>query len=85
MQGGSILKDPTLARIARSHGRTVAQVVLRWEVQSGVVTIPKSVQPQRLAENADIFNFVLTGADMRDIDALDRNERSGADPFSFGF
>ncbi len=85
MQAGALLADPTLAGIARNHGKTVAQVVLRWDVQSGVVTIPKSVRPQRIAENAAIFDFELSAAEMSAVGALDRNERNGADPFNFNF
>jgi len=85
MQGGALLQDPTLAGIAAAHGKTVAQVILRWDVQGGVVTIPKSVQPRRLAENAGIFDFELTEAEMAAIAALDRNQRSGADPYHFNF
>jgi diketogulonate reductase-like aldo/keto reductase len=85
MQGGPLLQDRALAAIAAAHGKTVAQVVLRWDVQGGVVTIPKTVQPRRLAENAGIFDFALTEAEMAAIAALDRNQRCGADPFNFGF
>lgn len=84
-QAGPLLRDPVLAAIARRLGRTVAQVVLRWDVQAGVVTIPKTVHPARLAENAGIFDFELTEADMDAIARLDRNERNGADPFNFSF
>ncbi len=85
MQAGALLADPTLAGIARKHGKTVAQVILRWDVQSGVVTIPKSVRPHRIAENAAIFDFELAAAEMSAIAALDRNERNGSDPFNFNF
>ncbi len=85
MQAGAILRDPTLARIAAAHGKTVAQVVLRWDVQGGVVTIPKSVHAPRQAENAGIFDFTLTDAEMAAIAALDRDQRGGADPFNFNF
>lgn len=84
-QAGSLLADPVLARIAERHGKTVAQVVLRWDLQSGVVTIPKSVRPERMAENANIFDFVLGDDEMSAIAALDRNARNGADPFNFSF
>lgn len=84
-QGGDLLQDRSLAEIGKRHGKTVAQIVLRWEVQSGVITIPKSVKPHRLAENAGIFDFVLSQAEMSAIDSLDRNLRVGADPFNFGF
>jgi diketogulonate reductase-like aldo/keto reductase len=85
MQAGSLLRDSTLADIARTHGKTVPQVVLRWDVQGGVVTIPKSVKASRIAENADIFDFVLTDSEMAAIDALDRDQRNGADPYNFNF
>jgi len=85
MQGGALLQDPALTAIAAAHGKTVAQVILRWDIQGGVVTIPKSVQPRRLAENAGIFDFSLTDAEMTTIAALDRNQRSGADPYHFNF
>jgi diketogulonate reductase-like aldo/keto reductase len=85
MQAGTVLKDPVLSDIARRHGRTVAQVILRWDVQSGVVTIPKSVKKSRLEENASIFDFALTDSDMAAIAALDRNQRVGPDPMNFGF
>jgi diketogulonate reductase-like aldo/keto reductase len=85
MQGGPVLQDRTLAGIAGKHGRTVAQIVLRWDVQGGVVTIPKSVHARRIAENAGIFDFALTDAEMAAITALDRGQRHGADPFNFNF
>ncbi len=85
MQAGEILRDRTLAGIAKKHGKTVAQVILRWDVQSGVVAIPKSIQPQRIAENSGIFDFALTETEMTAIAALDRNERNGPDPLNFNF
>jgi diketogulonate reductase-like aldo/keto reductase len=85
MQGGPVLQDRTLAGIAARHGKTVAQIVLRWDVQGGVVTIPKSVQARRIAENAGSFEFELTDAEMQAIAVLDRGQRGGADPFSFNF
>jgi methylglyoxal/glyoxal reductase len=60
-------------------------VVLRWDLQHGVVTIPKSVRKERLAENADVFDFELSADEMRRIDSLDRGERTGADPDNFSF
>lgn len=85
MVGGAVLRDPTLVEIARRHGKTVAQVILRWDVQSGVVTIPKSVHADRIAENAAIFDFALSDAEMNAIAALERNERNGPDPMHVGF
>jgi diketogulonate reductase-like aldo/keto reductase len=85
MQGGPVLRDRTLVDVARKHGKTVAQVVLRWDVQGGVVTIPKSVKRERIAENANIFDFALADSEMAAIAALDRGQRNGADPFNFNF
>lgn len=84
-QGGSLLQDATLADIAQRHGKTVAQVILRWDLQRGVVTIPKSVTPQRIAENAQVFDFTLSESDMAAIDALERGHRCGPDPANFAF
>jgi diketogulonate reductase-like aldo/keto reductase len=85
MQAGAILREPALAEIARCHGKTVAQVILRWDLQNGVVTIPKSVRAERIRENADVFDFALSADEMRTIAALDRSQRSSADPFNFNF
>lgn len=85
MQAGAILRDPVLAEIGRAHGKTAAQVILRWDLQTGVITIPKSVKPGRIAGNADVFDFALSAEEMQAIRALDRNQRSGADPYNFNF
>lgn len=85
MQAGAILKDPVLNRIGGKYGKSVAQVILRWDVQSGVVTIPKSNKKSRIIENGNIFDFTLTAQEIGAIDALDRSQRSGADPFDFSF
>ena len=77
--------DPRLVKIARDHHKTVAQIVLRWEVQSGIVTIPKSVHRERIVENAAIFNFTLTDAEMKQVNALDQNTRVGPDPLHVAF
>jgi 2,5-diketo-D-gluconate reductase A len=66
-----LFTDPTLSEIGTAHGKSVAQVVLRWLVQRGVVVIPKSVRPQRMRENLDVFDFELTEAEMASIAALD--------------
>jgi 2,5-diketo-D-gluconate reductase A len=66
-----IFTNPTLTAIGEAHGRSVAQVVLRWLVQRGVVVIPKSVRPDRMAENLDVFGFELTDDDMSRIETLD--------------
>lgn len=85
MQGGEVLRDPAIAAIAGAHGKTPAQIVLRWNLQRGVVTIPKSVNPQRIAENAALFDFTLAPSELAAIDALERGHRRGPDPASFSF
>ena len=85
MKAGALLSDPVLVKIARAHHKTVAQVILRWEVQSGIVVIPKSVHRERIVENAGIFDFTLTEAEMSQINALDKNSRVGADPLHVAF
>ena len=82
---GRVLDDPAVARIAEHHGVTAAQVVLRWILQHGHVAIPKSVTPSRIRENADLYGFTLSSAEMAEIDALDRGEdgRFGKHPREF--
>jgi 2,5-diketo-D-gluconate reductase A len=78
---GAALTDPAIAAIARKHGRTPAQIVLRWHIEAGLVVIPKSTSPARLAENIAIFDFALDAEDERAIAALDRRDgRIGPDP-----
>ena len=81
---GEVLKDDTLVTIAAHHGRTVAQVILRWHLQLGNVVIPKSVTPARVRENLDIFGFELSDDDLAAIARLDAGHRTGPDPASFG-
>jgi 2,5-diketo-D-gluconate reductase A len=78
------LDKPMIARIASAHGRTAAQVVLRWHIQLGNIVIPKSVTPSRIEENFRIFDFELSEEDMRAVFELDREERTGPDPATFG-
>lgn len=80
---GAALKDETIEGIASQHGVTPAQVVIRWHLQIGNVVIPKSVTPERIESNFDVFSFELSGDDLEAIAALDRNERSGPDPATF--
>ncbi|MFC7370223.1 aldo/keto reductase [Fictibacillus iocasae] len=82
---GDILQEPVLLKIAEQHSKTAAQVVLRWNLQCGVVTIPKSVNKNRIRENAEIFDFKLSPEEMQAIDGLNRNQRNGADPENFDF
>jgi diketogulonate reductase-like aldo/keto reductase len=77
---GRVAEIPELARIGARHGKTPAQVAIRWILQSGVTTIPKSVHRARIAENADVFDFALSAEEMATVDALDREERIGPDP-----
>ncbi|MED2791044.1 aldo/keto reductase [Bacillus wiedmannii] len=82
---GQLLDNETLQAIADKHGKTTAQVILRWDLQNGVVTIPKSTKEHRIIANADVFNFELTKEDMEKIDALNQNHRVGPDPDNFDF
>ncbi|ADB48520.1 aldo/keto reductase [Conexibacter woesei] len=77
---GAVLDDPAIVAIAQAHGKTPAQVVLRWHLQLGNVVIPKSVTPARIAENLDVFDFALSDEQLAAIAALDRGERTGPDP-----
>ncbi len=74
------MDDPTVAAVARKHGRTPAQVLLRWGLQHDLVVIPKSVRPERIRENADVFGFALDAADLAKLDALDEGYRTSWDP-----
>ncbi|REK85309.1 aldo/keto reductase [Streptomyces inhibens] len=82
-QGRGLLEDPTIARLAAQHGKTPAQVVLRWHLQIGNVVIPKSVTPSRIAENIDVFDFTLDDADLATLAGLDSGNRLGPDPATF--
>jgi len=82
-RGGELLIDSRLNTIANKHGKSVAQVILRWHVQSGRVVFPKSVTPARIAENAAVFDFVLDADDMAVIATLDAGTRLGPDPASY--
>jgi diketogulonate reductase-like aldo/keto reductase len=79
-RGGELLADPVVLRLADKHGRTPAQVVLRWHIQMDTIVIPKSVTPARIAENFDVFDFELDEEDMVAIRGLDREHRTGAHP-----
>lgn len=81
---GRILDDPTLLEIADRHGRSTAQIVIRWHLQSGLVVIPKSVTPSRIRENFDVFGFELDESDLAAIGALDSGERVGSHPDEVG-
>lgn len=78
MQGN--LNHPVLQELAAKYNKTPAQIVLRWDIQLGVVTIPKSVTPSRMRENIDIFNFTLSDEDMARIDDINEDNRLGGNP-----
>ncbi len=80
---GHVLADPTIGAIARRAAKTPAQVVLRWHLERGDIVFPKSVTPDRIRENIDIFDFGLSAEEVEAISALNRNERTGADPDKF--
>lgn len=84
---GKVLDEPTIRRIADDLGKSPAQVVLRWHVQRGDIVFPKSVSPERMKENFEIFDFELTASDVDAISALDRGEagRTGANPDEFDY
>lgn len=77
---GRVNEIPLLNELSAKYGKSPVQIVLRWDIQKGVVTIPKSVTPERIVHNADIFNFEIDPEDMIKIDNLDRNARMGEDP-----
>jgi 2,5-diketo-D-gluconate reductase A len=76
----STFTDPVIGSIAEAHGKTAAQVMLRWHIQQGRSAIPKSVRPERIAENLDVFDFELTPDELASIDALDTGVRGGPEP-----
>ncbi|MCX5339516.1 aldo/keto reductase [Streptomyces atratus] len=82
-QGKGLLEVPTVVAIAQKHGRTPAQVVLRWHIQTGNVVIPKSVTPSRIVENLDVFGFELDADDLAAFAALDEGKRLGPNPGEF--
>jgi diketogulonate reductase-like aldo/keto reductase len=79
--GGNLLDDPVLKKIADKHGKSAAQVTLQWELQKGLITIPKSIHQARIIANTDIYGFELSADEMKAINALDKNpQRTGPDP-----
>jgi len=82
---GSVANDKILQKIGKKHNKTAVQVVLRWHIQLGIVAIPKSANPKRIAESIDIFDFELSSDDMQQICNLNKNMRVGPNPDSFAF
>lgn len=82
---GKVLQDETIKAIGEKYGKSIAQTIIRWHLQSDHIVIPKSVTPSRIEENANVFDFELTAEDMATIDGLNRNERFGSHPDHFKF
>ncbi|WP_269921878.1 aldo/keto reductase [Psychrobacillus psychrodurans] len=82
---GRILEEPTLKRISTKYSKSTAQTIIRWHLQHDLIVIPKSENPSRIAENMDVYDFELSFEDMKNIDALNLNERTGKDPDNFSF
>ncbi|CAH0344759.1 aldo/keto reductase [Bacillus sp. CECT 9360] len=82
---GELLDNEILKEIARKYTKSVAQVILRWDLQNGVITIPKSTKEHRIVENATVFDFSLSDEDMKKIDGINENHRIGPNPDNFDF
>lgn len=80
---GQLLDHPILQQIANQYDKTTAQIILRWDLQQGVVTIPKSIHPELICSNTEIFDFVLTPGEIELISSINENKRVGRDPDSF--
>jgi methylglyoxal/glyoxal reductase len=85
LKQGELLTEPAIVEVAEKHKKSPAQVILRWDLQNGVVTIPKSIKEHRIIENADIFDFELSADDIDRLNSLNKNERVGPDPENFDF
>ncbi|WP_075620265.1 aldo/keto reductase [Paenisporosarcina indica] len=85
LMAGQLLEDETLREIGNKYGKSIAQVILRWDLQNGVVTIPKSTKEHRIVENSSVFDFVLSDEDMKKIEEMNENHRVGPDPDNFDF
>ncbi|MGM9966084.1 aldo/keto reductase [Rummeliibacillus sp. TYF005] len=85
LMNGEILNDPTLVEIAEKYNKSTAQVILKWDLQNDVITIPKSMTPSRIRENLNIFDFTLTDEDVEKISALNEDFHYGANPEVFNF
>ncbi|ANU16618.1 glyoxal reductase [Planococcus maritimus] len=77
---GRLLDDPVLSEIGETHGKSIAQTIIRWHLQNDLIVIPKSVTPSRIVENADVFDFELSQEEMKQISALNQEWRSGTHP-----
>ncbi|SQK72375.1 2,5-diketo-D-gluconic acid reductase A [Tatumella ptyseos] len=83
-QGGEgVFDQPLILRLAQKYGKSPAQIVIRWHIDSGLVVIPKSVTPKRIDENFDVFDFSLDKSELSELAALDAGKRLGPEPESF--
>lgn len=82
---GKAFNIPELAEIAHNYGKSTAQILIRWDLQHEVVTIPKSITPHRIVENSQVFDFQISEEDMARIDSLNQDKRVGPDPDNFDF
>ena len=80
---GKIFEDEKLIKLAGKYGKSVAQFVLRWQLQCGVTTIPKSIKQDRIISNADVFDFEIDGQDMKAMESFDSGTRIGPNPHDF--
>ncbi|WP_077301912.1 aldo/keto reductase [Virgibacillus pantothenticus] len=83
LKRGQLMDHPFLISLGKKYRKTAAQIILRWNIQNEVITIPKSTKPSRIKENAAIFDFSLTEEEMKEINSLNKNDRSGTNPDSF--
>jgi 2,5-diketo-D-gluconate reductase A len=79
-----VLSEPTIVELAQRYARTPAQIVLRWHIEAGVVAVPRSTNPERIAQNIDVFDFQLTPGDLARLAALDQGEAAAVDSDRFG-
>ncbi|MCM3135082.1 aldo/keto reductase [Paenibacillus polysaccharolyticus] len=82
---GNLMEHPLLQDIAAKYGKSPAQVILRWDLQNGIVTIPKSVTPERIHANTELYDFELTAEEIEQINGLNEHKRFGSDPDNFNF
>lgn len=82
---GRLMDNPVIVKLAEKYSKKPSQIILRWDLDTEVVTIPKSIHADRIKENADIFDFQLEESDIEEINALNQNERTGPDPDNFNF
>lgn len=83
--GAGLLKEELIQALSEKYGRTPAQIVLRWDIQRGIIPLPKSVHKDRIVSNADVFDFELSNEDMDTINEMNQNKRIGPDPDNFNF